>query len=325
MRPNPNKPCYSYAPIRDLDTLAEVLELTPAQLDRLVRNADRMYRPVPQRKKDGSLRMTWDAFRQLKAVHKLINVRILTKVSYPLYLQGGIRDRENPRDYARNAAIHAGQACILNEDIANFFPSTTAEQVREIWERVFRFSPTVADCLTSLTTRRGELPQGARTSSYLANLVFWKSEHDLVRHFAENGIRYSRLVDDMTVSSSRALSAAEKRAITSTLYTFIRRHGYSPKYCKHTIFNRGERMLVNNLVTNRRPALPHEERSAIRALVHRSVLQMEADGPQAFAGSMPKVLGKIGKLKRFHRQEGSQLGGRLRNASGPRDSSGCVT
>ena len=316
MRPNPNKLCYSFAPIRDLNTLAEVLALAPAQLDQLVRNADRMYRPVPQKKKEGKLRMTWDAFPQLKAVQQLLNARILTKVSYPLYLQAGIRDRKNPRDYARNAAIHAGQACIINEDIANFFPSTTAEQVREIWEDFFRFSPDVALFLTALTTRCGELPQGAKTSSYLANLVFWRNEHDLFRHFEANGFRYSRLADDMTVSSSRALSTAEKSNVMSTLYTFIRRHGYSPKYSKHAIFSRGKRMLVNNLVANRHPALPHEERSAIRALVHRTVVQLEAGNEPTIARSMPTVLGKLGKLKRFHGRTGVQLGARLKNALG---------
>lgn len=192
MSPNPLRLFYKHAPIRDLDTLAEVLEVAPPKLERLARNADRMYRPVPKKKKDGTVRMTWNAFRQLKAVHQLIKVRILAKATYPLYLHGGIRDRENPRDYARNAGIHAGQACVINEDIADFFPSTIPRQVRDIWEHFFRFSPDIAVCLTSLTTRRGELPQGAKTSNYLANLVFWRQEHELVLHLKALGWTYSR-------------------------------------------------------------------------------------------------------------------------------------
>lgn len=125
MPPNPLKPFYRHAPILDLDTLAEVLELSRSQLDRMARSADRSYRCSPQKKKDGSERITWDAHRQLKAAQHLIKERILAQVSYPLYLQGGIRDRDNPRDYARNAGIHAGSACVINEDISDFFPSTT--------------------------------------------------------------------------------------------------------------------------------------------------------------------------------------------------------
>lgn len=314
MFPNPLRLFYKHGPIQDLDTLAEVLEATRSQLERLCRNADRMYRPVPKKKKDGSVRMTWDAYRQLKAVHQLIKVRILAKATYPLYLQGGIRDRENPRDYARNAGIHAGQACVINEDIADFFPSTTPRQVRDIWENFFRFSSDVAECLTSLTTRRGELPQGAKTSSHLANLVFWRQEHELVSHLKALGWTYSRLADDITVSFPHPVSLSRKSELVSILYAFIKRHGYRPKYRKHDIFDSNERMLVNNLVVNERPALPQGERNAIRGLVHRTVRQIQQGSSEEIAGSMPRVLGKIGKLKRFHKRAGEQLNEKLRRA-----------
>lgn len=314
MLPNPLKPFYKHAPITSLDTLAEALEVTRAQLERLARNADRMYRPVPQKKKDGSERMTWDAYRQLKAVHQLIKVRILTTATYPLYLQGGIRDRENPRDYARNAGIHAGKACVINEDIANFFPSTTADRVRDIWEHFFRFSSEVAACLTSLTTRRGELPQGAKTSNHLANLAFWRNEYDLARHLQLNGWAYSRLTDDITVSFRTPVSRPGKSRIVSVLYAFIKRNGYRPKYRKHNIFDRHERMLVNNLVVNKRPALPQEERHAIRGLVNRKIVRFQQHVGESGEDSLAKVLGKIGKLKRFHKRAGDRLSARLGGA-----------
>lgn len=314
MFPNPLKLFYKHAPIRDLDTLAEVLELTRAQIMRLARNADRMYRPVPKKKKDGSERMTWDAYWRLKAVHQLIKVRLLAKATYPLYLQGGIRDRENPRGHARNAGIHAGQACVVNEDIADFFPSTTSEQVRDIWENFFRFSPEVAECLTLLTTRRGHLPQGAKTSNHLANLVFWRQEHELSLHLKSQGWKYSRLADDITISFPRPVSRSSKSRVISILYAFIKRHGYRPKYRKHDIFDSNERMLVNNLVVNKRPALPESERNAIRGLVHSTVRRIQQRDSEEAAGSIPSVLGKIGNLKRFHKRAGEELSEKLKRA-----------
>ncbi len=311
MLPSPLKPFYKHGPIRSLATLAEVLEVTPAQLERLARNADRMYRPVQQKKRDGSVRMTWDAYRQLKEVQHLIKVRILARVSYPLYLQGGIRDRENPRDYARNAGIHAGQACVINEDIADFFPSTTDDRVRDIWEHFFRFSPAVAACLTLLTTRRGELPQGAKTSNHLANLAFWRSEHDLVRYLRLNGWAYSRLTDDITVSFSTPAARLRKSRIVSILYAFIKNNGYRPKYRKHSIFGRNEQMLVNGLVVNKRPALTQKERQSIRALVNRKIVGIQSQVGNSSDDSLARVLGKIGKLKRFHKRTGNRLGVRL--------------
>lgn len=273
-----------------------------------------MYRPVPKKKKDGSVRMTWDAYRQLKAVHQLIKVRLLAKVTYPLYLQGGIRDRENPRDHARNAGIHAGQACVVNEDIADFFPSTTSEQVRDIWEHFFRFTPEVAECLTLLTTRRGQLPQGAKTSNHLANLVFWRQEHELVQHLKSLGWKYSRLTDDITISFPRPVSRSSKSRVISIVYAFIKRHGYKPKYRKHDIFDSNERMLVNNLVVNKHPALPRSLRNAIRGLVHRTVQRIPQRDNEEAAGSIPSVVGKIGNLKRFHKRAGEEQNDKLKRA-----------
>jgi len=311
---NPLKPFYKHAPIRDLDTLAEVLEVTRAVLERLSSHASRMYRPVPQRKKDGSLRKTYDAYPTLKRVQQHIKARLLGNVIYPLYLQGGIRDRENPRDYARNAAIHAGQACVINEDIADFFPSTTEAQVQDIWQHFFRFPAEVADCLTRLTTRDGELPQGAKTSSYLANLVFWRTEFELVRYLESKDFAYSRLADDITVSSPKPLTPREKSAVMSLVYSFIKRNGYTPKYRKHAIFNRNERMLVNNLVVNARVALPLDERQNIRTLVHRTIRTIHEQGAAAIVATEAHVKGKIGKVKRFHKRTGWHLASNLEAA-----------
>ena len=315
MPPNPLKLLYRNAPIRDLDTLAEVLELSRAQLDRMARCADRSYRCSPQKKKDGSERITWDAYRQLKAAQHLIKERILAQVSYPLYLQGGIRDRENPRDYARNAGIHAGSACVINEDISDFFPSTTAAQVRTIWLNVFRFPPEVADCLTSLTTRHGEMPQGAKTSNHLANLVFWRDEHEFVRHLAAKGLAYSRLTDDITVSSRYALSRESKSEIVSKIYDLIKRNGYKPKYRKHAIFENNRRMLVNGLVVNERPALPRKERSAVRSLVNKAEQMVASGGDLAGPLSRNRVSGKVGKVKRFHLRTGQLLSEKIRRVT----------
>lgn len=315
MHQNPLRPFYRHAPIQNLDTLAEVLEVSREQLTRIARSADRSYRCAPQKKKDGSPRITWDAYRQLKAVQHMIKVRILAQVTYPLYLQGGIRDRENPRDHARNAAIHAGHACVINEDIADFFPSITAAQVRDIWVHVFRFPADVSDCLTSLSTRRGQLPQGAKTSNHLANLTFWRDEHELVRHLATKGWTYSRLTDDITVSCPQAMSLRLKSEVISKIYAFIKRNGYKPKYKKHAVFDHSERMLVNNLVVNERPALPHQERAAIRQLVHRTAKALIAGNGSATPDLLPRVRGKIGKLKRFHPRNAQKLAAKLRQAS----------
>lgn len=306
MSRNPLSAFYSRGPIKNLAKLAEVLDLSERELHHAADTADCSYRTVPLKKKDGSPRPTWDALPRLKSIHERIKNRLLVLVFYPLYLQGGIRDRENPRDYVRNAAIHAGQKCIVNEDIADFYPSVLSSQVFAIWHEFFRFSVEVSEMLTALTTRRGVLPQGAKTSSYLANLAFWRTEPEFVRHIQLLGYRYSRLADDVTISSSHRMSRAEKGEVMSLVYSFMKRDGFRPKYRKHQMFGAHQRMLVNNLVVNVRAALPVEERKRIRRLVHHA-----SRGVEPARSQLAHVKGKLGKLSRFHPRAAKKLAGKL--------------
>jgi hypothetical protein len=133
MSSRPNKPSYNFAPVKDLRTLALALALTERQLNRLAANAGNMYRRNAVAKKDGSERVTWDAHKQLKEVQGRINQLFFHKVLFPLYLQGSIRDKAYPRDYVRNAEIHAGAHVAVTLDIADFFPNTRRGLVCDIW------------------------------------------------------------------------------------------------------------------------------------------------------------------------------------------------
>lgn len=300
MKQNKLSASFSKGPIQTLAKLAEVVGVALPELRAVTRRSTFSYRRVTTLKKDGGVRVTWDAFRRLKRIQQRIKSRLLLQVEYPTYLQGGIRDRKNPRDYAKNAAIHAGQACVLNEDIKDFYPSISADQVREIWLRLFRYPREVADVLTQLTTKDGALPQGAKTSSYLANLVFWRTEPQFVRYLLSQGLRYSRLADDITISSSWRMNSAEKRRVKSLVHSFVRCDGFSRNYRKQKIYTGSGRMLVNGLVVNVHPALPIEERHQIRGLVHRWSKDM-------CPSDVPHVGGKVGKLKRFHPRAAAKL------------------
>lgn len=283
-----------------METLAEMLNLTGPQLGKLTSNANRMYHPGPSKlKSDGTPRETWDAQPQLKTVHEIIKVRLLQRVQFPLYLQGSIRDKNNPRDYVRNAAFHVRKKCVVTLDIANFFPSVTADLVKDIWLNFFRFDNTVADTLTALTTKDGYLPQGAKTSSYLANLVFWSSEHGLVEHLACLGWTYSRLVDDVTISIASEPTIGDLTKVNKTVIGYMQRHGFRIKRTKHEIFNRNHPMRVNNLIVNDRPALPKQKRHKIRAQIN-ALKQQLASGEVPIPKFVRSTEGKAAMLRRFH-------------------------
>lgn len=306
----PNRPLYKGSRIASLDTLAKALGLAPPQLLQLASNASKMYRESPQRKKDGSLRMTWDALPQLKKAQRQINLRIFGRILFPLYLQGSIRDRAYPRDYARNANIHSGAAVTIALDIQDFFPSINPTQVMSAWLGVCHFPKHVAELLTQLTTKDGFLPQGAPTSSYLANLVLWEDEHGLVRTLQAQGWNYSRLTDDITLSKRTPVEQDEITRTTSTAIGFIQRNGFTVKRSKLKVMKSNVPMTVNNLVINVHPALPKAERRRIRAQAHQAKLAL-ASGDSVEAKVINSARGKIGKVIRFHPELGAKMKGEL--------------
>ena len=86
--------------------------------------------------------------------------------------------------------------------------------------------------------------QIAGTSSYLANVVFWRREHSVVERFDKLGWTYSRLVDDITVSKAAAVEPDE---LTNLAVGFLQRYRYSVKRSKHKVMRRNHRMTVNGL------------------------------------------------------------------------------
>lgn len=307
-----NKPFYKNAPIKSVGALARTLQLAEPQLIQLARNASRMYRKVPVPKKDGSTRYTWDAQKQLKEIHGLINSRIFHRTTFPLFLQGGIRDPLYPRDYVRNADIHVDPSTLVTLDIADFFPNTSDSAVMEIWSTFFRFPPVVAKLLTMLTTKDGFLPQGARTSSYLANLAFFKDEHDLVARLEQQGWRYSRLVDDITISKQRCASDDELAQVNATLFAFVNRHGYSVKRSKHDVQRRNARMSVNGLVVNKKVSLPKSQRRSIASLLHRTNAAMDVG--EGYTMPVNRVRGQVAMVKRMHPELGEKMLAQLKRS-----------
>jgi len=309
MSQTPNKPYYSCNPICSLAALSKALGFEETFLASLASSANDHYRLAkPIIKPDGSIRQPFDALEPLKEVHRRLKKEIFSKVVFPQYLTGSLKGR----DYRANASLHTGAKIVICEDIESFFPSTNYSLVMDIWKNFFGFSEEVAELLTKLTTKDGLLPQGAITSSYLANLAFWRSEPFLYSHFSEQGIVYSRYVDDITVSSKVRLVKDDKTKVIAAIYGMLRQSGYRAKRRKHEIATSGNRMFTTKLLINKKPSLKPEERANIRT----AVFQLEQKISQGLNGleiarELNKVAGLVGKLSRFHMTQGNGLKKRI--------------
>ncbi len=285
--------------------LSKALGFEEAVLLDLANTANQSYRLAKvEKKSDGSLRQTFDAFDLLKEAHERIKNRILLNVHFPHYLTGSLKGK----DYVVNAKLHVGSKIVISEDVESFFPSTTDKLVFEIWNKFFGFSEDVSTMLTKLTTKDGQLPQGAKTSSFLANLAFWKYEYKIYDEFSKYGLVYSRYVDDITISSKVYLDKSDKTKVIKKVYGMLSSHGYKAKRKKHDISTSGKRMAITKLTVNSdHPSLTAKERSSIRAAVY----QLE-NKPKMTPKDFNIVSGLVSKLTRMHKKEGEKLRARLR-------------
>ncbi len=305
----PNSPNYPFDPIWSVEALARGIGVQLVELLAVAAIANRSYRPV--KLEPGSTREVFSAKPRLKAIQRRIKDSILRRVDFPEYLTGSVRGR----DYITNAKLHERAHILICEDVTKFFPSVTAAKVRDIWRHFFKFSDEVADLLTRLTTKDAALPQGASTSSYLANLVLWRDEPHLQAKLAAHGIKYSRYVDDMSMSSKLYLAPGEQQQIIADVYGMLRRNGLSAKRKKHEIYCSSQRMIVTKVIVNAKPSMGRMRRSAIRTQVHK-LEQLVATGDcnvdlSKFADATSNVVGQMG---RFHVRDANLLRPRVRKA-----------
>lgn len=294
----PNKPIYSH------DGLSRALGVPVDHLRELAASSDALYRLAkPITKPDGTTRQPFDALPPLKAVHRKIQRQLLGQVHFPDFLTGSLKGR----DAIRNARIHAGARIVICEDIAQFFPSTSDSIVFSVWKGFFGFGPDASSLLTALTTKDGTLPQGAITSSYLANLVFWRKEEQLRAKLAENGVMYSRYVDDIVMSAKHALTKAELTWCIAQVYGMMLSCGLKSKRGKQEIYRSNERMIATKLVVNKRPALPAEQRHNIRAGAHQLAIVRPATGCDVSKKELNSIRGKVARLTQLHPTEGRAL------------------
>lgn len=161
---------------------------------------------------------------ELKDIQKRINVYLVENIPMPKYAFGGIKRKDN----IRNARYHKGQKYVFQTDLKDFFPFVTNKMAYEMYLRN-GFSHDVASLLTKLTTYKGHLPQGAPTSTTIANLVFVPTGTELQAIAEREGLRFTTFVDDVTMSSQK-----DFKHVVSEIVKTITSHGFKISQGKTT-------------------------------------------------------------------------------------------
>jgi Reverse transcriptase (RNA-dependent DNA polymerase) len=286
---------YKHHPIGSEQALARKLRVPVDELCGVAQRADDLYRgPILKTKRDGKVRVTYDAKPPLKRIHNRIQTEILRHVDFPGYLMGGLQDLDRTRGYIRNAQLHAGARFLVGEDAEDFFPSVTVERVRSIFQHVFQYPMPVSSLLAKICTRKGALVQGAITSTYLANLALYREEPRLQRDLSELGALYTRFVDDMHASTRGRVDATTRTRVVSLMRGTLERAGLRPKRKKQFIASAGSSMKVHQLNVAGTASKDQKYRRNLRAAVNNLELMAgRNEFSPAFENSLRSAISRV--------------------------------
>lgn len=297
------KPYYRNRSIGSIDALAQCLGVNKVRLLTISSNAKNSYTEFERKtikKGKEKLRILHEPKAGLKAIQKKINREIFEGIVYPDYLHGGLKER----DYVSNVMAHAGAKTIIGLDIKDFYPSIQKNHVHEIFKNLFRFDAEVCDVLTNLTTKNGMVTQGGCCSSYIANLIFFNSEFINVSRLRSKGYSYTRLLDDITISSKNIIPQKNVEDIISGiagLFTKFKLELNRDKTkIEHSFQHDAEFEITGLWAAHGIPKLRKKDRRYVRQLVHICAKEHKKDPYSSNYHSLwNKTSGKVAVLTRL--------------------------
>lgn len=182
--------------------------------------------------------------------------RLLSEISLPPSMHGGIKNKNN----IANAVFHLNQSYFLTIDLKDFFKRISHHQVYKMFLNI-GCSIGVAHTLTKLTTIYGGLPQGAPSSSVIANLVFRETAVELEEYARLHNLRFSNFMDDQTFSSEKSF-----QELTEQILLILRKNGFLPSnnkihyrkgFCEITgVYVKGNHLSLRHKMQNRAKRVP---------------------------------------------------------------------
>lgn len=195
--------------IPNLKVLCYILGVAECDLNEVLANIDKYYYrsekpkldekgiPILDKKGSPKVRILHPSTGLLKKIQGKIRIKILTTVTLPDNIKGGVKGQDN----IKNARYHVGNKYKFATDLKDFFPSISESVVFQMFRRL-GYYPRISNILTKLVTYQGAVPQGAPTSTDIANLVFLPIDQDIITFCQERKIKYSRFVDDLSFSAA---------------------------------------------------------------------------------------------------------------------------
>ena len=257
----------------------------------------------------GRFRLITPPKGDLMRIQRQLLTFLTTQKKWGPWVHGGVRGRS----IFTNAQPHVGRAMVANLDVRDCFPTTTMMGVQDALERN-HLPPDVARLLAALTTYSpagGDrcLPQGSPTSTFLANLVFEQADDRFVRLSKRHNLRYTRYVDDVTISGGR-----DFRDLKGALVEVVTDFGYSVSTDKVWFRGRNKRQIVTGLVVNDKLRPTKEFIFALKRLIRQCFWPGEVGIEIAAAEQgltvrqlRSTIEGRINHLRKFDKRKAREV------------------
>lgn len=224
----------------------------------------------------------------LKAIQSRI-ASLLGRITAPDWLFSPVKGRS----YVDNAAIHRGSRAFWLLDVADYFPSCTANNVAHFFRSKLECSPDVTAILVHLSTWQKCLPQGSPCSpvlAYFSNLDMWQ---EIEQSVSRARLKHSVYADDITISGD-----VVRKSVIWEIKQAVHKHGMKIKAEKELSLIDRPADITGVIVVGQQTKLPNrqlERLFQLRGERHRAksvVLKRLLDG---------KIAGRLAQKRQVER------------------------
>lgn len=239
---------YKLPVITSVNQLLKVFNISEKQesLFFFKNSRNKLYKKMFIPKKNGDFRTLELPCRKLKEIQKAINKSILSKFNMSNQAMAFVKNKS----IYNNAIAHIGCKTLIKFDMKNFFGTIDYKMILRQFE-FFGYGKNVSCYLAFIcTNEKGVLPQGAPTSPSLSNLVAIKLDKRISQYCQNNGYKYTRYADDITLSSTNKLDFDTIMKIKKCINTIINEEGFVPNNDKFHYFYNNSSLNVTGININ---------------------------------------------------------------------------
>lgn len=285
--------------IAKIDTLARILGSNIKFLQSIALNIDNYYIEDSTQKKSGEIRILHKPRYRLKVIQGNIKKR-LSFITLPDCVHGWVKGRS-----VKSAVTsHCDMKYLYCFDIHSYFDSVSSARVYKLFKEKLRCAPHVARLLTRLSTYKKSLPQGSPCSPVIANFILFDFDMSITSYAKKRQAHYSRLGDDIILSSNAELSDIE-HVVTIGL----RRYGLkiNPNKTQKGKPNiSGTKVL--GVIIGSGISISRKYRRDVRATLHNAQKTgLNIQNRDGRFNMRKHLLGRIGFIEIFNKVEGEAL------------------